>query len=72
MALGSGQAQDHLIVPTLLIMSMTFVHSLTQMLVLLSLYVVLSILLSSLVCGPQVCSVPVVLVSSSDRRKCCF
>ena len=42
--------QDHLIVLTLLIISMTFVLSLTQMLVLLSLSMMMSILLSMLVC----------------------
>ena len=40
----------HLIFLTLLIISMTFVFSLTQTLVFLSLYVMLSILLSILVC----------------------
>ena len=44
-------AQDHLIFLTVLIISMTFVLSLTQMLVFLSLYVMLSILLSILVCA---------------------
>ena len=44
-------AQDHFIVLTVLIISMTFVLSLTQMLVFLSLYVMLSILLSILVCA---------------------
>ena len=44
-------AQDHLIFLTLLIMSITFFLSLTQMLVFLSLYVMLSILLSILVCA---------------------
>ena len=44
-------AQDHFIFLTLLIISMTFVFSLTQMLVFLSLYVMLSILLSILVCA---------------------
>ena len=39
-------AQDHFICLTVLIISMTFVLSLTQMLVFLSLYVMLSILLS--------------------------
>ena len=42
-------AQNHFICLTVLIISMTFVLSLTQMLVFLSLYVVLSILLSILV-----------------------
>ena len=42
-------AQDHLISLTLLFISMTFILSLTQMLVFLSLYVMLSILLSILV-----------------------
>ena len=41
-------AQDHFIFLTVLIISMTFVLSLTQMLVFLSLYVMLSILLSIL------------------------
>ena len=45
-------AQDHFIFLTLLIISMTFVFSLTQTLVFLSLYVMLSILLSILVCAP--------------------
>ena len=44
-------AQDHFIFLTVLIISMTFVLSLTQMLVFLSLYVMFSILLSSLVCA---------------------
>ena len=44
-------AQDHFIFLTVLIISMTFVLSLTQMLVFLSLYVMLSILLSILVCA---------------------
>ena len=43
--------QDHFIFLTVLIISMTFVLSLTQMLVFLSLYVMLSILLSILVCA---------------------
>ena len=46
-------AQDHFIFLTLLIISMTFVLSLTQMLVFLSLYVMLSILLSSLVSAAE-------------------
>ena len=44
-------AQDHFIFLTVLIISMTFVFSLTQMLVFLSVYVMLSILLSILVCA---------------------
>ena len=44
-------AQDHFIFLTVLIISMTFVLSLTQMLIFLSLYVMLSILLSILVCA---------------------
>ena len=44
-------AQDHFIFLTVLIISMTFVLSLTQMLVFLSLYVMLSMLLSILVCA---------------------
>ena len=44
-------AQDHFIFLTVLIISMTFVLSLTQTLVFLSLYVMLSILLSMLVCA---------------------
>ena len=44
-------AQDHFIFLTLLIISMTFFLSLTQMLVFLSLYVMLSILLSILFCA---------------------
>ena len=44
-------AQDHFIFLTVLIISMTFVLSLTQMLVFLSLYVMLSILHSILVCA---------------------
>ena len=44
-------AQDHFIFLTLLIISMTFVLSLTQTLVFLSLYMMLSILLSILVCA---------------------
>ena len=43
-------AQDHFMFFTLLIISMTFVLSLTQMLVFLYLYVMLRILLSTLVC----------------------
>ena len=50
-------AQDHFIFLTVLIISMTFVLSLTQMLVFLSLYVMLSILLSILVCYVLVWSV---------------
>ena len=44
-------SQDHFMYLTVLIISMTFVLSLTQMLVFLSLYVMLSILLSMLVCA---------------------
>ena len=44
-------AQNHFIFLTLLIISMTFVFSLTQTLVFLSLYVMLSKLLSILVCA---------------------
>ena len=44
-------AQDHFVCLTVLIISMTFVFSLTQMLVFLYLYVMLSILLSILVCA---------------------
>ena len=44
-------AQDHFIFLTVLIISMTFALSLTQMLAFLSLYVMLSILLSILVCA---------------------
>ena len=44
-------AQDHFIFLTLLIISTTFVFSLTQTLVFLSSYVMLSILLSILVCA---------------------
>ena len=44
-------AQDHFIFLTVLIISMTFVLSLTQMCVFLSLYVMLSILLSIFVCA---------------------
>ena len=44
-------AQDHFIVLTVLIIYMTFVLSLAQMLVFLSLYVMLSMLLSILVCA---------------------
>ena len=44
-------AQDHFIFLTVLIISMTFVLSLTQMLVFLFLYVMLSIRLSILVCA---------------------
>ena len=44
-------AQDHFIFLTVLIISMTCVLSLTHMLVFLSLYVMLSILLSILVCA---------------------
>ena len=44
-------AQDHFIFLTVLIISMTFVLSLTQMLIFLYLYVMLSILLAMLVCA---------------------
>ena len=44
-------AQEHFIFVTLLIISMTFVLSLTQMLPFLSLYLMLSIRLSILVCA---------------------
>ena len=44
-------APDHFIFLTVLTISMTFVLSLTQMLVFLSLYVMLSIFLSILVCA---------------------
>ena len=44
-------AQDHFIFLTLLIISMTFILSLTEKLVFLSLYVMLNILLSSFVCA---------------------
>ena len=47
-------AQDHFIFLTVLIISMTFVLSLTQMLVFQSLYVMLSILLSILVCAAAI------------------
>ena len=47
-------AQDHFIFLTVLIISMTFVLSLTQMFVFLSLYVMLSILLSILVCAAAI------------------
>ena len=47
-------AQDHFICITL---SMIFALSLTQMSIILFLYVMLSILLSILVLRPQVCSV---------------
>ena len=43
--------KDHFIFLTLLIISMTFVISLTQMLVFLFLYVMLGVLLSMLVCS---------------------
>ena len=59
-------AQDHFIFLTVLIIYMTFVLSLTQMLVFLSLYVMLSILLSMLVCAAaSFCSVLVWSVSRS-------
>ena len=48
--LSLSRLQDHLIVLTLLIISVTFVPSSTHMLVFLSLYVLLSIRLSILVC----------------------
>ena len=60
-------AQDHFIFLTVLIISMTFVLSLTQMLVFLSLYVMLSILLSILSVRPQVCSVLVWSVSIAEQ-----
>ena len=47
-------AHEHYIVLTLLIMSMTFVFYLTQTFVLLSSYVMLSIIISFLVCAMQV------------------
>ena len=50
-------AQDHFIFLTLLIISITFVLSLTQMFVFLPLYVMLSTLLAILFVRPQVCSV---------------
>ena len=66
-------AQDHFIFPTLLIISMTFVFSLTQMLVFLSLYVMLSILLSILVCAAAslfcACLVSVQGAVAGIRRK---
>ena len=58
-------AKDHLICLTLLIISMTFVLCLTQMLVLLSLYVMLSILFSFWSVLPQGYSVLVWSVSSA-------
>ena len=59
-------AQDNFIFHTVLIISITFDLSLTQMLVFLYLYVMLNILLSILVCAPQqVCSVLVWSVSMS-------
>ena len=61
-------AQDHFIFLTLLIISMTFVFSLTQTLVFLSLYVMLSILLPMLVCAAAslfcACLVSVMQVSA--------
>ena len=58
-------AQDHFIFLAMLIISMTFVLSLTQMLVFLSLDVMLSILLAFWSVRPQVCSVVVWSVSRS-------
>ena len=75
-------AQDHFIFLTLLIISMTFVLSLTQMLVFLSLYVMLSILLTILVCAAasvfcaclvsvQV-SAPYVIAGGAQLHTCLF
>ena len=75
-------AHDHFIFITLLIISMTFVLSLTQMLVFQSLYVIMSILLSSLVCAAaslfcaclvsvQV-SAPYVIAGSSQELYTCL
>ena len=75
-------AQDHFIFLTVLIISMTFVLSLTQTLVFLSLYVMLSILLSILVCAAaslfcaclvsvQVCHV-VIAGSKQELYTCLF
>ena len=58
-------AQDHFIFPTMLIISMTFLLSMTQMLVFLSLYVMFSILPSIWSVRAQVCSVLVWSVSRS-------
>ena len=73
-------AQDHFIFLTVLIISMTFVLSLTQMLVFLSLYVMLSILLSIFVCAAAslfcAClvsvhvSAPYVIAGSTQEQTC--
>ena len=75
-------AQDHFIFLTVLIIYMTFVLSLTQMLVFLFLYVMLNILLSILICAAaslfcaclvsvQV-SVPYVIVGSTQELYTCL
>ena len=75
-------AQDHFIFLTVLIISMTFVLSLTQMLVFLSLYMMLSILLSILACEAAslfcVClvsvqvSAPYVIAGSTQELYTCL
>ena len=75
-------AQYHFIVLTWLIISMTFALSLTQMLVFLALYVMLSILLSMLVCaaarlfcaclGSVHVSEPYVLAGSTQELYTCL
>ena len=73
-------AQDHFIFLTVLIISMTFVLSLTQMLVFLSLYVMFSILLSILVCAASslfcAClvsvSAPYVIAGSTQELYSCL
>ena len=76
-------AQDHFICLTVLIMSKTFVLSLTLMLVFISLYVMLSIFLSILVCAAaslfcaclvsvQVSAPYVIAVSTQELYTCLF
>ena len=76
-------AQDHFIVLTVLNISMTFVLSLTQTLVFLSVYVMLSILLSILVCAAaslfcaclvsvQVSALYVIAGSTQELYTCLF
>ena len=75
-------AQDHFIFLTLLIISMTFVISLTQTLIFLYLYVMLSILLSILVCAAEslfcaclvsvLVSAPYVIAGSTQELYTCL
>ena len=73
-------AQDHFIFLTLLIIAMTFVLSLTQMLFFLSLHMMMSILLSILVCASLFCvclvcvqvSAPYVIADSTQELYTCL